>query len=152
MINKITVTVNGKRELAVAGLTISEIIKGEKPCGGHGKCGKCKVIARGALSEPTAVELDLLSQNERDAGVRLACLTVALGDCEIETLDKKEKSQIVTGAELPEFELYMDQVIGLVEKYLRPLYPENKTPITPSMINNYVKNGALPPPQNKKPP
>ena len=105
MINKITVTVNGKRELAVAGLTISEIIKSEKPCGGHGKCGKCKVIARGALSEPTAVELDLLSQNERDAGVRLACLTVALGNCEIETLDKKEKSQIVTGAELPEFEL-----------------------------------------------
>ena len=33
--------------------------------------------------------------------------------------------------ELPEFELYMDQVIGLVEKYLRPLYPENKAPITP---------------------
>lgn len=52
--------------------------------------------------------------------------------------------------ELPEFELYMDQVIGLVEKYLRPLYPENKAPITPSMINNYVKNGALPPPQNKR--
>ena len=52
--------------------------------------------------------------------------------------------------ELPEFDLYMDQVIALVEKYLRPLYPENKAPITPSMINNYVKNGALPPPQNKK--
>jgi Mg-chelatase subunit ChlI len=52
--------------------------------------------------------------------------------------------------ELPEFELYMDQVIGLIEKYLRPLYPESKAPITPSMINNYVKNGALPPPQNKK--
>ena len=52
--------------------------------------------------------------------------------------------------ELPEFELYMDQVIGLIEKYLRPLYPENKAPITPSMINNYVKNGALPPPQNKR--
>ncbi|MBQ2989130.1 MAG: DUF1836 domain-containing protein [Clostridia bacterium] len=52
--------------------------------------------------------------------------------------------------ELPEFELYMDQVIGLIEKYLRPLYPESKAPITPSMINNYVKNGALPPPQNKR--
>ena len=52
--------------------------------------------------------------------------------------------------ELPEFELYMDQVIGLVEKYLRPLYPENKAPITPSMINNYVKQRILPPPENKR--
>ena len=35
-----------------AGLALSEIVKGEKPCGGHGKCGKCKVIAKGELSAP----------------------------------------------------------------------------------------------------
>jgi len=52
--------------------------------------------------------------------------------------------------ELPEFELYMDQVIGLAEKYLSALYTDKKPLLTPSMINNYVKNGVLPPPKNKK--
>ncbi len=52
--------------------------------------------------------------------------------------------------ELPEFELYMDQVIALSEKYLSVLAPDHKGLLTPSMINNYVKSGVLPPPQNKK--
>ena len=53
-------------------------------------------------------------------------------------------------AELPEFELYMDQVIALSEKYLNILTPGHKGSLTPSMINNYVKSGVLPPPKNKK--
>jgi len=52
--------------------------------------------------------------------------------------------------ELPEFDLYMDQVIGFAEKHLSQLSPDGKPLITPSMINNYVKNGIIPPPQNKK--
>ena len=52
--------------------------------------------------------------------------------------------------ELPEFELYMDQVIALAEKYLSVLSPDHKGLLTPSMINNYVKSGVLPPPKNKK--
>lgn len=52
--------------------------------------------------------------------------------------------------ELPEFDLYMDQVIGLAEKHLSSLYIDKKAMLTPSMINNYVKSGVLPPPKNKK--
>ena len=52
--------------------------------------------------------------------------------------------------ELPEFDLYIDQVIALTEQHLRVLSPGNKGLITPSMINNYVKSGVLPPPKNKK--
>ncbi len=52
--------------------------------------------------------------------------------------------------ELPEFELYMDQVIALAEKYLGALSADGKGLLTPSMINNYVKSGVLPPPKNKK--
>ncbi len=52
--------------------------------------------------------------------------------------------------ELPEFDLYMDQVIALAEKYLSPLTVDGKELLTPSMINNYVKSGVLPPPKNKK--
>lgn len=52
--------------------------------------------------------------------------------------------------ELPEFDLYMDQVIGLAEKNLGALYIDGKGLLTPSMINNYVKSGVLPPPKNKR--
>lgn len=108
MKEQITVTINGKPLLATSGMTLSEITNGEKPCGGHGRCGKCKIIAKGKLSEPSEAELKLLSEDELARGVRLACLTYALGDCEVLTLSNEEKSQIVTDGELPEFELAPD--------------------------------------------
>lgn len=108
MKKQINVSVNGKRILAVAGVSLSEITNGERPCGGHGKCGKCKVVARGELSELTQVELDILTRKELADGVRLACLTYALGNCEIRTLEKNEYSQIVTAGDLPELELAPD--------------------------------------------
>lgn len=103
---QITATINGKRELAVCGITISELINGEKPCGGHGKCGKCKVIARGELSEVTDAEKKHLTANELASGIRLACLTYVLGECSIETISEREQTQIVSKGELPEFELH----------------------------------------------
>ena len=53
---------------------------------------------------------------------------------------------------LPDIELYMDQVVSVVTKYLDV---PNETilfnrPLTPSMINNYVKLGIIPPPNKKK--
>lgn len=105
MSESITVTIHAKSICADKEATLSEIIKGERPCGGHGKCGKCKVIAKGTLSEPTEAELKLLSADELANGVRLACHTYALGDCEVTTIFHNEKSQIVTDGLLPEFEL-----------------------------------------------
>lgn len=105
MKKQINITVNGKPRLAVAGLTVSEIINNEKPCGGHGKCGKCKVFARGALSAPTDDELRMLSPEEISEGMRLACLACALGDCEIVTLQTNRRSMIVTDCSLPEFDI-----------------------------------------------
>ncbi len=102
---KITATVNGKTVLADKGATLSEIIKGEKPCGGHGRCGKCKVAAKGELSELTEAEKKLLNKDELESGVRLSCLTYALGDCEVTTNYHNEKSQIVTNGALPEIEI-----------------------------------------------
>ena len=52
--------------------------------------------------------------------------------------------------ELPEFELYMDQVIGLAEKNLGALYIDGKGLLTPSMINNYVKMHLVPSPEKKQ--
>ncbi len=52
--------------------------------------------------------------------------------------------------ELPDIELYMDQVIALMEKYLGVFYDEENKTITPSIINNYVKLGLIPPPVKKR--
>ena len=47
--------------------------------------------------------------------------------------------------------LYMDQVVGLMEKYLKIMKrADEKQFITPSMINNYVKMGVMPPPWQKR--
>lgn len=52
--------------------------------------------------------------------------------------------------ELPEIELYMDQVIAFTEKYLKFFSEDGVKVITPSIINNYVKLGIIPPPVKKK--
>ena len=54
--------------------------------------------------------------------------------------------------DLPEIDLYMDQVIALMEKYLSDLISEEDESklITPSMINNYVKLNIIPAPNKKK--
>lgn len=45
---------------------------------------------------------------------------------------------------LPDLELYMDQVIVFMEKYLAFFGDGRDKLITPSMINNYVKLGIIP--------
>lgn len=52
--------------------------------------------------------------------------------------------------ELPEFEVYMDQVIHLVNRYIGIFHEEENRIITPSMINNYVKLKLIPKPIKKK--
>lgn len=53
--------------------------------------------------------------------------------------------------ELPEIDLYMDQVITLVERYLSPIILKEKhTLLTSSMVNNYVKLELIPSPKKKR--
>ena len=96
MKHPITVTVNGQSRLAQAGQRLSEILSLDTPCGGHGICGKCKVIATGTLSALDKEEYAHLSQEERACGVRLACRARAMGNCEITLLSSSEPMQIVT--------------------------------------------------------
>ncbi len=42
-------------------------------CGGTGRCGKCRVFARGSLSAVTEEEKRMLRPDELRDGVRLAC-------------------------------------------------------------------------------
>lgn len=57
----------------------------------------------------------------------------------------------VKSADIPNIDLYMDQVTSFMEKQLKSSkrYPEDKI-LTKTMINNYAKNDLLPPPTKKK--
>ena len=49
---------------------------------------------------------------------------------------------------IPDMELYMDQVLGFIKKQHIGL--EEGEALTPSMVNNYVKKGLLPRAKGKK--
>lgn len=51
--------------------------------------------------------------------------------------------------DFPEIELYMDQVVNILENSLN-IFSKNEKIITPAMINNYVKQKIVKPPNKKK--
>lgn len=63
---------------AVAGLPL------EQPCGGAGKCGKCRVRVAEGAGAPTAAEAKVLSADELERGLRLGCQTAVRGPMTIE--------------------------------------------------------------------
>ena len=52
--------------------------------------------------------------------------------------------------ELPNIDLYMDQVLNYIENSLKDYIKSDEKFLTKTMINNYVKQGILQPPINKK--
>ena len=93
--DNINVLINGKNTIVEYGTTISDVLKINIPCGGHGRCGKCKIIASGNLSEITDSEKSLLSKEEINLGYRLACSTKILGESSINTLKEEKMSEIL---------------------------------------------------------
>lgn len=69
-------------------ILIREGIRIPHPCGGKGRCGKCAVIAEGALSEP--------SSRERELGCRLSCVTALAGDARVTLPDTSAHMRIVS--------------------------------------------------------
>ncbi len=72
---------------------------------------------------------------------------------ETKEIDKEliTKNHMPRWNEIPDLELYLDQVVNYLEKHLN-LYNVNKEDkiITKTMINNYVKQGIMPAPEKKK--
>lgn len=88
---KINVQINCGTEnhniVANHGALLSDIIglahkQIDMPCSGRGLCKKCRVIATGALSPYTDDEIKAFGAN-LEKGMRLACVTRALGDVQI---------------------------------------------------------------------
>ena len=51
---------------------------------------------------------------------------------------------------IPDFGLYMDQVVTFVERQCKSLFMEGERVFTPAMVNNYVKFGLVDRPVDKK--
>ena len=73
---------------------------GHMPCGGHGKCGKCRVTVAGEVSPPTEDEQRALTPDELTQGIRLACRVTVLGDCTVTTAEQG-RGQILTDGAFP---------------------------------------------------
>ena len=52
--------------------------------------------------------------------------------------------------EMPRIELYLDQLITLVSQELEFMQVPGESPVTGSMVNNYVKQGVIPAPKKKR--
>ena len=65
-----------------------------------------------------------------------------------------EKFHLPRWKEIPEIDLYIDQVVSLLENYLANYIANDNEKgehiITKTMINNYVKHGVVKSPVNKK--
>jgi hypothetical protein len=66
-------------------------------------------------------------------------------------LNSLERIDYIKPREIPDIDLYMDQVTTFMEEHLQASkrYPEDKI-LTKTMINNYAKNRLLPAPEKKK--
>ena len=62
-------------------------------------------------------------------------------------IDALRKIDYIKPADIPNIDLYMDQVTTFMDKHLESSkrYTEDKL-LTKTMINNYTKNNLLPPP------
>lgn len=103
---------------AEEGTLLSDILRkggaeADMPCGGQGRCGKCRVWASGHLSPPDTTELAALSEDDLRQGIRLACRCRVLGEAQVRPAYHEAVSQICTaGGEAGPAEDPMFQTLG----------------------------------------
>ena len=76
------VNINGKTVLVKEGTILSDILDIEKPCGGHGKCGKCKVAVNGreVLACRYTVTSDIEVKTKESGGIYSETGVTVAGD------------------------------------------------------------------------
>ena len=66
-------------------------------------------------------------------------------------LDAADRLETIQPDEIPNIDLYMDQVTTFMEEHLKSSCRHSDDKIlTKTMINNYAKNNLMPPPEKKK--
>ena len=67
-------------------------------------------------------------------------------------LNSLDRIEYIKAEDIPDIDLYMDQVTTFMESHLRnsARNPQSDKILTKTMINNYANNNLLPPPIKKK--
>ncbi len=67
-------------------------------------------------------------------------------------LESFDRIAYIDSGELPQIDLYMDQVTTFIDSRMKHTtrHPETDKILTKTMINNYAKNNLIPPPVKKK--
>lgn len=84
------------QEITIARFLQENGLQMDMPCGGHGRCGKCRVLVVGDVLPPEESELKMLSAEERGQGVRLACKAVICGNQVRISLARQKKIDVET--------------------------------------------------------
>ena len=79
-------------------------------------------------------------------------MTIDNADLLNSILASLDRVECINPDDIPNIDLYMDQVTTFMDSKLRPTarYPGEDKILTKTMINNYAKNDLLPPPVKKK--
>lgn len=79
-------------------------------------------------------------------------MTIDTEDLLNSILDSLSRIEYIKPEEIPNIDLYMDQVTTFMDSRLKPSTrkPNDDKILTKTMINNYAKNDLLPPPVKKK--
>lgn len=79
-------------------------------------------------------------------------MTIDTEDLLNSILESLDQIEYVKLKDIPNIDLYVDQVTTFMERKLRSTarYPDEDKILTKTMINNYAKNDLLPPPVKKK--
>ena len=108
----IRVNIDGTEYSCEPGQLLGDFLRDVRPdiapafvCGGHGKCGKCRIIvASGAASPVSPEERRLLGDDDVGRGVRLACMTRIEGDIRLASYSYAASGgEIRIAGELPAF-------------------------------------------------
>ncbi len=94
-IQKITATIEYKGKIIQLETTKGKLLGGvlsdagisiSQPCGGTGRCGKCKVRFISGAPKCNSYDMRFLSQKEMNDGYRLLCRCILVQDCQIQAL------------------------------------------------------------------
>lgn len=96
----------------------------------------------------------MISEKEKDScrrKVRKSRVDKKVRDGILSVIEDMKRIDYIKPADLPNIDLYMDQVTTFMDKHLETTrrYSEDKL-LTKTMINNYTKNNLLPSPNKKK--
>ena len=80
----------------------------ESPCGGNGRCGRCRARFLDGAPSPNSFDERFLSEKELRDGYRLLCKAVIRDDCEIELI-KTQKDMSIEETQSHSFDSSFDQ-------------------------------------------